>query len=196
MRSLPDGHSWVWNKSERWIWEQVNMFSFLSHKSHRFKWAFTITFLPASINFPILIFCSRTTGPNWTELGCDTPWMVLFQKCVHWSCPTSKMAAMASDWLKNLKSLKSFFYRTTGFHESKFGSLVQILLGQFPIKILSVDPINYSWPPWLIMQFFFQPDLKFLTSNFIKIVILSYLTFIIPELCPLIMCKMTFFSWN
>jgi hypothetical protein len=74
--------------------------------------------------------------------------------------------------------------------------LVQILLGQFPIKILSVDPINYSWPPWLIMQFFFQPDLKFLTSNFIKIVILSSLTFIIPELCPLIMCKMTFFSWN
>lgn len=129
------------------------------------------------LSIHILIFSSRTTGPNWTEFGCDTPWMVLFQKCVHWSCPTSKIAAMASDWLK---SLKSFFYRTTGFHESKFGSLVQILLGQFPINILSVDPINYSWPPWLIMQFFFQPDLKFLTSNFIKIVILSYLTFILP----------------
>ena len=113
-------------------------------------------FIQHPLTVHILIFSSKTT-----EFGCDLPWMILFQKCVHWSCPTSKMAAMASDWLKNLKSLKSFFYRTTGFHESKFGSLVQILLGQFPIKILSVDPINYSWPPWLFMQFFFSLILSF-----------------------------------
>ena len=44
--------------------------------------------------------------------------MVLFKNCIWWPCPASKMAAMASDWLKNWKSLKIFF-RTTEWHETK-----------------------------------------------------------------------------
>jgi hypothetical protein len=68
--AIPDS-GWVWNKSEIWIWEQVNMFSFLSHKSHRFKWAFTITFHPASINcshFDLLL------KNHWTKLNRTWMW--------------------------------------------------------------------------------------------------------------------------
>ena len=35
-------------------------------------------------------------------------------------CPTSKIAAMASDWFKNCKSLKVFFCRITRWNETKF----------------------------------------------------------------------------
>jgi hypothetical protein len=34
-------------------------------------------FIQHPLTVHILIFSSRTTGPNWTELGCGTPWMVL-----------------------------------------------------------------------------------------------------------------------
>jgi hypothetical protein len=48
------------------------------------------------------------------------------------------MAAMASDWLKNWKSLKIFF-KTTGWNETKF---VPNTLWN-PFKIVFVDLVNY-----------------------------------------------------
>jgi hypothetical protein len=56
---------------------------------------------------------------NWTKLWSDTLWMLLFQNYVQWPCLILKMAVMASDWLKNWKSLKIFF-RTTGWIKTKF----------------------------------------------------------------------------
>jgi hypothetical protein len=70
------------------------------------------------LTFCILIF-SRTTRSNWTKLWSDTLWMLLFQNYVQWPCLILKMAVMASDWLKNWKSLKIFF-RTTGWIKTKF----------------------------------------------------------------------------
>ena len=86
--------------------------------SWRLKWVFLITWHLASVShhlltFHILIFW-KTTGSNWIRLGCDPPWVVLFQNCVRWPCPIYKMAAMASDLLNNWKSFKIFFSRTTG----------------------------------------------------------------------------------
>ena len=64
------------------------------------------------LSFHILIFFSKTAKSNWTKLGHDTPYMFFFQNSVRWPCPTSKMAAMESDWLKNWKSLKIFLLPT------------------------------------------------------------------------------------
>ena len=62
------------------------------------------------LTFPILIFYSRTAGPNWINLICDTPWMVFFQI-------VSSDLALLPRWLPWLL----IFTRTTGWNEAKFG---------------------------------------------------------------------------
>lgn len=119
------------------------------------------------LTFHILIF-SRTTRLNWSKLRCDTLWMLLFQNYVRWPCLILKMAAMASDWLKNWKSLKIFF-RITGWIETKFSQnagtahpLEQmrapsnqiIVFTQLQIfKLQSVMSCNSNWFNWILYKY-------------------------------------------
>ena len=55
---------------------------FLAHQRQRLV-SFSYHFASGvcrPLTFQILIFLSRITGSNCTKLGCDIPWMVLFQK--------------------------------------------------------------------------------------------------------------------
>ena len=45
------------------------------------------------LTFHILINSSETTGPIWTKLWWNGPWMAPFQNCVWWSWLPTKMAA-------------------------------------------------------------------------------------------------------
>ena len=45
------------------------------------------------LNFHILINSSEATGPIWTKLWWNGPWMAPFQNCVRWSRLPTKMAA-------------------------------------------------------------------------------------------------------
>ena len=44
------------------------------------------------LTFHILINSSETTGPIWTKLWWNGPWMAPFQNCVRWSWLPTKMA--------------------------------------------------------------------------------------------------------
>jgi hypothetical protein len=61
------------------------------------RWAIVTTERPSSVvrplTFHILINSSETTGPIWTKLWWNGPWMAPFQKCVRWSRLPTKMAA-------------------------------------------------------------------------------------------------------
>jgi len=69
-----------------------------------------------------LIFFSSITGSYWTKLGCDTPWMVLFQNCVWTPCPTD--GCYGFGLVENWKSLKICFFRNIGWNETKFGPTI------------------------------------------------------------------------
>jgi hypothetical protein len=45
------------------------------------------------LTFHILINSSEATGPIWTKLWWNGPWMTPFQNCVRWSRLPTKMAA-------------------------------------------------------------------------------------------------------
>jgi hypothetical protein len=45
------------------------------------------------LTFHILINSSEATGPIWTKLWWNGPWMARFQKCVRWSRLPTKLAA-------------------------------------------------------------------------------------------------------
>ena len=45
------------------------------------------------LTFHILINSSEATGPIWTKLWWNGPWMAPFQNCVRWSRLPAKMAA-------------------------------------------------------------------------------------------------------
>ena len=45
------------------------------------------------LTFHILINSSEATGPIWTKLWWNSPWMAPFQNCVRWSRLPTKMAA-------------------------------------------------------------------------------------------------------
>ena len=59
--------------------------------------------------------------PDWTKLECYILCVVLFHNCVLWPCPTSKMSATSSGWLKTWKSVKIKNFRTTIRDETKSG---------------------------------------------------------------------------
>ena len=74
---------------------------------------------PSSLAFHILIFSSETTGPIWTKLGRDGPWVVPFQNCIRGPRLPSKMAAMAINRKFTEKSLKIFSSETAGLIGTK-----------------------------------------------------------------------------
>jgi hypothetical protein len=72
-------------------------FGFLAHLTRRVMWAIATTGHPStgvclSLAFCILINSSKTTGPIWTKLWWNGPWMAPFQNCVQWSRLSTKMA--------------------------------------------------------------------------------------------------------
>jgi hypothetical protein len=69
---------------------------FLAHLTQRVMWAIVTTERPSSVRpltFNILINSSEATGPIWTKLWWNGPWMAPFQNCVRWSRLPTKMAA-------------------------------------------------------------------------------------------------------
>ena len=72
------------------------LIEFLAHLTQRVMWAIVTTERPSSVRpltFHILINSSEATGPIWTKLWWNGPWMAPFQKCVRWSRLPTKMAA-------------------------------------------------------------------------------------------------------
>ena len=71
--------------------------SFLAHLTQRVRWAIVTTECPSFVvrplTFHILINSSEVTGPIWTKLWWNGPWMAPFQKCVWWSRLPTNMAA-------------------------------------------------------------------------------------------------------
>ena len=59
-----------------------------------------------SLTFHILI-SSETTGPVWTKLGRDSPWVVPFQNYIRRPRPPTKMATMAKNRKSNKKIIKN-----------------------------------------------------------------------------------------
>jgi hypothetical protein len=68
----------------------------LAHLTQRVMWAIVTTERPSSVvrqlTFYILINSSEATGPIWTKLWWNGPWMAPFQNCVRWSRLPTKMA--------------------------------------------------------------------------------------------------------
>jgi hypothetical protein len=63
--------------------------------SYCHHWA-SVVCRPSSVRpltFHILINSSEATGPIWTKLWWNGPWMAPFQNCVRWSRLPTKMAA-------------------------------------------------------------------------------------------------------
>jgi hypothetical protein len=71
-------------------------YSFLAHLTQRVMWAIVTTerpsFVVRPLTFHILINSSEATGPIWTKLWWNSPWMAPFQNCVRWSRLPTKMA--------------------------------------------------------------------------------------------------------
>ena len=59
------------------------------HVSYCHHWASVVR----PLSFHILINSSEATGPIWTKLWWNSPWMVPLQNCVRWSRLPTKMAA-------------------------------------------------------------------------------------------------------
>ena len=79
----------------------IGPIGFLAHLTQRVVWAIVTTDGPSSVvrpsvrslTFHILINSSEATGPIWTKLWWNGPWMAPFQNCVRWSRLPTKMAA-------------------------------------------------------------------------------------------------------
>ena len=71
------------------IWKIVSSPDTKGHESYCYHWASVIRL---SLAFYILINSSKTTGPIWTKLWWNGPWMAPFQNCVRWSWLSTKMA--------------------------------------------------------------------------------------------------------
>ena len=82
-------------KTKKTITCTCNVF-FLAHLTQRVMWAIVTTEYLSSVRpltFHILINSSEATGPIWTKLWWNGPWMAPFQNCVRWSRLPAKMAA-------------------------------------------------------------------------------------------------------
>ena len=123
--------------SQKFMW-------FWVHLSGRLKWAFVISRCPSShVNFHIFDFSSETTEQILTTLDRKQELNVLYQVSVFCADPSSKMAALASDWLKHFSTsspqlLNGFWWNLTGSKSSTPS-----------IKFVIFVPIaNPRWPPW------------------------------------------------
>ena len=77
---------------------------FLAQLTHCYHWSSVIRL---SLAFCILINSSETTGPIWTKLWWNGPWVVPFQNCVRQFPPPTKMAAITKNRKFGKKSLKN-----------------------------------------------------------------------------------------
>ena len=91
--------AWKWSMPN-WVpfatW-YIFIAHFLFHLTQRVMWVIVTTERPSSVvvrplTFHILINSSEATGPIWTKLWWNGPWMAPFQKSVRWSRLPSKMA--------------------------------------------------------------------------------------------------------
>ena len=99
---------------------------------------------PSTID--ILIFSSETTGPIWTKLWWDGPWMVPFQNCIRHPDRQSKMAAVTKNRTKGGWCIKkSSPHKRHGQLNPNFAKMV---LGWSSFRIVSDDPTRLPrWPP-------------------------------------------------
>jgi hypothetical protein len=67
-----------------------------------------------SLAFCILINSSKTTGPIWTKLWWNGPWVVPFQNCVRQPRLPFKMAVITKNRKFGKNHLKTIFSKTTG----------------------------------------------------------------------------------
>jgi hypothetical protein len=112
--------------------------AFLAHLSWKLKWAILIAFCPSSVclsvrlsvcltvNFYIIDFFSKTTGPILTKLGTNHPWGEGFQVCSNERDCLSPRGDNSERKKINWKILKIFLSRTSRPYSIKLG-------------------INYSW---------------------------------------------------
>jgi hypothetical protein len=82
------------------IWLPIlELLPFLAHLtqgqvSYCHHWAFVVCRPSVRLlTFHILSNSSEATGPIWTNLWWNGPWMAPFQNCVRWSRLPTKMAA-------------------------------------------------------------------------------------------------------
>ena len=129
---------------------------FLVHLSRRLKCTIVITRCPSSVRrlssvrpsltFHIFDFFSETAGQILTKLDRKQVLSVLYQVCVFHADRKSKMAALASDWLKHfstssLQPLNGFWRNLTGSKSSSPS-----------IRFVFFVPIgNPRWPPWPVI---------------------------------------------
>ena len=120
---------------------------FLAHKSQRLMWAIVITRCPSSVRpsltFHIFDFVSKTAEQILTKLDRKQVLNVLYQVCVFRADRKSKMAALASDWLKHFSTSSpqplNGFWRNLTVSKSWKPS----------IKFVFFVPVgNRRWLPW------------------------------------------------
>ena len=76
------------NSSENSIYSFFSSPDPKGHVSYCHHWASVV----CPLTFYILINSSEATGPIWTKLWWNGPWMAPFQNCVRWSRLPTKMA--------------------------------------------------------------------------------------------------------
>ena len=81
--------------------------------THRVRWAIATTGR-LSLAFCILINSSKTTGPIWTKLWWNGPWVIPFQNCVRQPRPPFKMAAITKNRNSAKNHMKIIFSETAG----------------------------------------------------------------------------------
>ena len=120
--------------------------------------------LPWSVRRPlafcILIFSSETTGPIWTKLWLNNPWVVSFQNYVQQPQPPTKMATIAKN-------------RTFGKKSSPLKLLCQlgpnyggIVFRWSTFRIISDNPGRQPrWPPLLKIENLAKNPLKIISSE-------------------------------
>jgi hypothetical protein len=87
---IQDGCLCLWTHSVSWMiieWSLISSPDPKGHVSYCHHWA---SVRPLTVH--ILINSSEATGPIWTKLWWNGPWMAPFQNCVRWSRLPAKMA--------------------------------------------------------------------------------------------------------
>ena len=127
---------------------------FLVHLSQRLKCTIVIMRCPSSVvrrlssvrpslTFHIFDFFSETTGQISTKLDRKQVLNVLYQVCIFHADRKSKMAALASDWLKHFSTfspqLLNGFWRNLTRSKSSSPSIRFVFF---------VPTGNPRWPPW------------------------------------------------
>jgi hypothetical protein len=99
----------------------------------------------------ILILFSRSTGPNWTTFGCDTPLYGPLPKF----CPVIPTSNQDGHQAKNRKrgdEIKKNYSPLKLLSQSQ-PNFAEMILGWSPFKIVSISADLYPrWPPLLKIE--------------------------------------------